>query len=211
MAQTKEEKAAYNKAWYEANRQKKLAYNKAYREANKEEVRATKEAYYKANKEELLAYHEAYYEANKEAVLAKNKAYYEANKEAVLVKHKAWREANKEELRAYRKANKDKVQASRARRRAAKINQVPVHLRDCTTEKQRIVQIYKLRSLLSKATGIQHHVDHMWPLADGGPHWSGNLQVIPAEENLRKNASVCEDIKATVIQSLYSFESDRPI
>ena len=207
MAQTKEEKAAYNKAWYEANREKLLAK----REANKEERAAYDRAYYAANKEEKLANKKAYYEANKEVVLAKQKAYYEANKEAVRVRHKAWREANKEEVRAYRKANKDRVLASNARHRAAKSKQVPVHLRDCPTEKQRLVQIYKLRNLLSEATGIQHHVDHMWPLADGGPHWSGNLQVIPAEENLSKNASVCEDTKATVIQSLYSFESERPI
>jgi len=51
----------------------------------------------------------------------------------------------------------------------------------------------------------------MWPLADGGPHWSGNLQVIPAEENWSKSASVCEDTKATIIKSLYTFESERSI
>jgi hypothetical protein len=51
----------------------------------------------------------------------------------------------------------------------------PTFLRGCTVEKKRILDIYKLRELISKATGIVHHVDHMWPLAKGGPEWSGNL------------------------------------
>ena len=174
MAQTKEERATYKKAYYEANKEEITAYRKAYYKANKEKEATYRKAYREANKEKASAYHKAYF-----------KSYYEANKE--------------------------KLAARDGRRRAFKRKQIPVHLRDCPHEKQRLIETYKLRNLLSKATGIQHHVDHMWPLADGGPHWSGNLQVIPAEENLSKSTSVCEDTKATVIQSLYSFESDRPI
>jgi len=98
-----------------------------------------------------------------------------------------------------------------AKRRALKLKQVPIHLRDCPQERQRLIQTYKLRNIISKATGVQHHVDHMWPLADGGPHWSGNLQVITAYENLSKNASVCEATKSTIIKSLESFQSERTI
>ena len=147
-------------------------------------------------KEKRAAYNKAYYEANKESF----SGYYEANKERAV----AWQ-------RAYRKANKEKIAANVAKRRALKRKQIPVHLRDCPHEKKRLVQIYKLSNILSEVTGVQHHVDHMWPLADGGPHWSGNLQVIPAEENLSKNASVCEDTKTTIIKSLYTFESERSI
>ena len=189
MAQTKEEKAAYHKAYYEANKEKVAAYKKAH---------------YEANKEAALAKQKAHYEANKEEILAKNKA-----------KQKAYREANREKIlaiqKSYKKSNKEKVSADGARRRALKRKQIPVHLRNCPKEKERLVQTYRLRNILSQATGVEHHVDHMWPLADGGPHWSGNLQVIPAEENLRKNASVCEDTKGTIIKSLYTFESERPI
>ena len=163
------------------------------------------------SKEENLAYNKAYREANREEILAKKKTYYEANKEEILASNKAYKEANKEKLKAYREANKEKYAAFQSNRRALKLKQVPVHLRDCPQEKQRLVEIYKLRNILSEATGVQHHVDHMWPLADGGPHWSGNLQVITAEENLSKNASVCEETKATIIKSLYTFESGRSI
>tara|TARA_R110002096_G_scaffold374166_1_gene567745 strand:+ start:67 stop:567 length:501 start_codon:yes stop_codon:yes gene_type:complete len=163
------------------------------------------------SKEEITAQKKVYREANKEKIAAYEKTWREANKEKIAARKKDWQAGNKEKIAAYNKANKEKIDAKNARRKALKRNQIPVHLRDCPNEKQRLVKTYKLRNILSEATGVQHHVDHMWPLADGGPHWSGNLQVIPAEENLSKSASVCEDTKSTIIKSLYTFESDRAI
>ena len=234
MAWTKEKQKAYSKSWREANKKKKAAMDKAYREANKEKLQARKKAYYEANKDTILAKQKAYVEANKDQKAATDKAYYEANKEKITAYKKSWYERNKDAhyaaKKAYIEANREKVAAyhktyrktyceanranlstKAARRRALKLKQIPVHLRDCPNEKQRLVKTYKLRNILSEATGVQHHVDHMWPLSDGGPHWSGNLQVIPAKENLSKSASVCEDTKATIIKSLYTFESDRAI
>ena len=189
MAWTKEKQKAYNKAYYAANRERLLEQKRVYQRA-----------YSEANKEKVAAQHKSWYEANREQINAQHKAYYEANREEINAKRKAYREANRE-----------KACVNSARRRALKRKQIPVHLRDCPKEKERLVQIYTLRNILSQATGVEHHVDHMWPLADGGPHWSGNLQVIPAEENLRKNASVCEDTKGIIFKSLYTFESERPI
>jgi len=187
-----------------AKKEKQAAYSKAYYEANKE-----------ANKEKRAAYRKAFYEANKEKIAARDKAYRVANKEKIAARDKAYRAANKEKILAYKEANKEKQAANKscreAKRRALKLKQVPIHLRDCPQERQRLIQTYKLRNIISKATGVQHHVDHMWPLADGGPHWSGNLQVITAYENLSKNASVCEATKSTIIKSLESFQSERTI
>jgi len=66
MAQTKEEKRAYDKA---------------YREANKEKRATQKKAHYEANKEKEAAYNKAYREANKEKEAARHKAWQQANKE----------------------------------------------------------------------------------------------------------------------------------
>ena len=74
-------KAAYHKAYYEANKEKIAAQQKAYKEANKEESAAYNKVYREANKEELAAYNKVYREANKEELAAKKKVYYEANKE----------------------------------------------------------------------------------------------------------------------------------
>jgi len=215
MAQSKEEIDAKKKVYRDANKEKQKAYQKVYRDANKEKQKVYHKDYREANKEELLAKKKVYYYANQEHLLNQKKAYYEANKEELLAKQKDYKEVNKEKIKVYQKvyrdSNKEEISAGKAKRRALKRKQVPVHLRNCPNEKQRLVHIYKLRNILSEATGVQHHVDHMWPLNDGGPHWSGNLQVIPAEENLSKSASVCEDTKATIIKSLYTFESERAI
>ena len=202
---------AQNKAYYEANKERIAARYKAHYQANKEKIKAYNKAHYEANKEKAIVTKKAYYEANKEEMKAYQAVYRKANKEKKKAYNKAHYEANKEKVAAYNKANGPRRNATEAKRKALKIKNLPTQVRDCPIEKKRLYQTYKLCSLFTKATGIPHHVDHMWPLADGGPHWSGNLQVIPAEENLRKNASVCEDTKATIIKSLYTFESERSI
>jgi len=61
--------------------QKRAAYQRAYYEANKDEIAAKKRAYREANKDELAAKQRAYREANKDELAAKQRAYREANKE----------------------------------------------------------------------------------------------------------------------------------
>jgi len=72
--QTEEERkakrAAYYKAYYEANKEEVAAQHKAYHENNKEKISARKKAYYEANKEEIAAYRKA----NKEKIAAYQKA-----------------------------------------------------------------------------------------------------------------------------------------
>ena len=53
-------KAAYNRAYYQANREEIAAKQRAYREANREELAAKHRAYYQANREESAAYNRAY-------------------------------------------------------------------------------------------------------------------------------------------------------
>jgi len=56
------------------------------------------------------------------------------------------------------------------------------------TEKLEISKIYAQSRKVSKETGVQHHVDHVRPLAAGGRHHSSNLQILTAEKNLKKGA-----------------------
>jgi len=170
------------------------AYDKTYKKVNKEKIKAYREANRKKNNE----YGKAYREANRKKILAQKKIYYEVNKEEVAYLNKVWRQNNK-----------DKVSASTAKRKALKLEQIPIYLRDCPKEKRRIDQVYKLRELFTKITGVQHHVDHMWPLSNGGPHWSGNLQIITAKENLSKNDKVDPNIKATIQEMLIEEEEMR--
>ena len=213
----KEKIAAYSISWYQANKEKAKAYREANKEkiaayniswyaANKEKAKAVRKAHREANKEEKAAYDKAYYEANKERRSAAKRIWQAANKEKEAATKRAWREANKENAvakdRAWKEANPDRCNAYVSRRKALKLKLIPKHLKKCPVEKQRVLDIYKLRILISKATGVKHHVDHMWPLSDGGPHWSGNLQIITAYENLSKHASVDLELKHNIQQSL---------
>ena len=79
----KQRLAAYQKAYYEANRDKVAAARKAYYEANRDKLSAYQKAYREANRDKLAAYQKAYREANRDKVAAANKAYYEANRDKV--------------------------------------------------------------------------------------------------------------------------------
>ena len=50
-------------------------------------------------------------------------------------------------------------------------------------------EIYQKSRELTKTTGIEHHVDHIRPLAAGGTHHPKNLQIISAKENLQKSST----------------------
>lgn len=108
----------------------------------------------------------------------------------------------KDWCREYRRNNPDKRNELTSKRRAVKIKAIPEFLKNCKVEKVRMEKIYKLSRLMSEATGEIYHVDHMWCLNDGGPHWSGNLQIITGVENNLKGASVDVNIKQTIKESL---------
>ena len=90
-----------------------------------------------------------------------------------LQKTKEWYSNNKEAQIAY--ANKKK---------AKKLKALP-----CWADKKQIKNIYKQAAIKTKETGIKYHVDHIYPLRSPflcGLHVETNLQIITAEENLKK-------------------------
>ena len=69
------------------------------------------------------------------------------------------------------------------RYRTKKAGQTPNLTKD---QNKKIRQIYKECDTISKRTGIPHHVDHIVPISKGGIHHPDNLQILTAEENIRK-------------------------
>ena len=73
-------------------------------------------------------------------------------------------------------------------RQASKLRAMP-----SWANKDAIKAFYIEAARITRETGIPHHVDHIIPLRGKyvwGFHVEGNLQVIPARENLRKNNKV---------------------
>lgn len=115
----------------------------------------------------------------------------------------------------WRKENRDRKNALLARRRACK-KQAKLEWTE-EVQKEAIAAKYALREHYTAATGIEHHVDHIWPLKGfptvfkdfdekdidfdlllphflilwedsfRGLHVAHNLEVIPATENLSKS------------------------
>ena len=92
MAKSKEERAAYFKAYYEANKERLNAYSRGYQRANKDKIKA----YYRASKEKLAL------EGKVRVVNPENrKRYLAKRKEATRSNRELKEQARKEKLAAY--------------------------------------------------------------------------------------------------------------
>lgn len=137
---------------------------------------------------------ERYFSNRKCPTCAKSKS-----KEYRLDNPEVYREASKRrrsdkpiEVLAVQRASRDKhsdtVRASRAKRRAAKLNRTPIWLTKDHLEE--IKDYYTAAEMFRQYTGEQYHVDHVVPLQGenvSGLHVPWNLQVLPAKENLMKS------------------------
>lgn len=120
-----------------------------------------------------------------------NKRWRDENWSKELETTKIWRKANRERRlitnTKWRKNNLGKDAAKTAKRHAAKLQATPKWL--TKSDYAMIEAFYVEARELTQATGIQYHVDHIIPLQGEGVrglHVPWNLQVITAEENLRK-------------------------
>jgi|GEM_PF-1157263 hypothetical protein len=81
MAQSKEEKAAYHKAWYAANRKRTIEQREVYRALNREKIAEQQKMKYEKNRGKVREQQKYYYEKNRERLLEQQKSYRAANQE----------------------------------------------------------------------------------------------------------------------------------
>lgn len=130
--------------------------------------------------------------------------------EDVLRAHQVWKMANPEKMaasqRKWRKNYPEKARAKDKRHYHRKYAKYPHKFhqrsaryrnmkRDLTfpmTEIERIMcdNYYEMARKLTQETGMQYHVDHIWPISKGGPHLPWNLRVITAQENWSKGNKI---------------------
>lgn len=96
-----------------------------------------------------------------------------------------------EASKKWRELNPDKANKHSANYRALKLRAKPVWL--SVEQEGQIRYIYQLARECSAISGNQYHVDHIIPLRGKdicGLHVPWNLQVLPAEQNIRKSNSL---------------------
>ena len=110
---------------------------------------------------------------NHDAVMEYRSIWYDTNRVNILQRSRQWRQDNIARVNAWS-----------AKRRASIFKATPSWV-----DYEAITSIYEQSQELSKLTGIEHHVDHYYPIngkAVCGLHVAENLQVITKQENLDK-------------------------
>lgn len=182
-AETTEKRLQYHKIYYQENRGDQLEKSREHRIKNKEYYKKLNKEYYEKNRDEILiksrANGKAYYEKHKEKINKRVLERYHTTDELFIKQRKATR-------RKYRNSahGRSVINAHGANRRAVKINAMPMWY-----EHEKCKEMYTESIALTKSTGIQHHVDHIVPLRNKlvcGLHCIDNLQILTAEENMKK-------------------------
>lgn len=201
--------------YYLEHREEKLAKDKAYREANKERVNERARKYYHENKE-IMAKKSAEYRAkNRDVIIEKKKAHYQKNKEYYDEYHRKYKEEHRDEINAFfRKYYHDRKNADPIFKLAY---QVRGTIQDSFRHRgyRKDTNAAELTGLCSadltdylietfrnnygrEWDGVEPvHIDHIIPLATAESiddvkrlcHYT-NLQLLTAEDNLRKNAKL---------------------
>jgi len=136
----------------------------------------------------------AKYQANKDAYNARTKRWYESNKQRSRENDRKWMAEHPGRINAWRREqyrlNPAVAIARLAARKARKLQAQPKWL--SAIQKAQIQEFYEIARARSVQTGIQHDVDHIFPLVNPdfcGLHVPWNLQVLSGEENKKKNTS----------------------
>jgi 5-methylcytosine-specific restriction endonuclease McrA len=164
------------------------AYDKEYRAKNAEKKKAYRAERYAKNKDAVIAESKRRYEENKHNILSRRSQYRQANADKISDVNRLWRGQNSEYL-ALKKAewarnNPDKVRAISSKRRASELMATP-----SWADLDEITLVYKLAVEMQECENRKYHVDHIIPLQGKtvcGLHVSWNLQILPAEQNLKK-------------------------
>lgn len=185
------------KVYYESNKNKKRLSGVAWSNVNKDRIILRKKVYSVANREKINANKKLWVIENNDKVKNIKKKYRNLYPEKNKNTSALWRLKNpekaKESNRSWRLKNPEKAKAAInfgiARRRSSKLQATPKWLTE--EHYSEILYFYTLAQELAwlNQNGKPFHVDHIIPLRGenvSGLHVPWNLQLMSAEENLKK-------------------------
>ena len=162
-------------AWNATNPEKKRATGIAYRLENSEKYKAAKAARYANNREQVNAAHAVYRAKNKDKAKLASAAWYSANRKRVKTLSDAWRAANPEARRTYKQNRRSrKVENGGILSSGLSLKLFALQRGKCACCKQPL--------------GEKYDLDHIMPLALGGPNTDDNIQLLRRECNRKKSA-----------------------
>ena len=143
---------------------------------------------YVSQRDEALAYAKRRYAVKRVEISLRAKSYRDLSADKIREKNRDWREENKDYIREkkseWAKNNPEKVRSIRSKRRALELMATPRWVNHADIER-----VYKDAVDLQRLHGEKYHVDHIVPLNGKtvcGLHVAWNLQVLTAEQNLKK-------------------------
>ena len=146
------------------------------------------------NKENQKRLAKEWYARNKEFAKERASEWQKENIERKREIRAKWRNTNQEQHSNYNKQwwseNKDKRATYQGKRKAAQLQRTPKWLTE--SDLRMIEAKYSLAAMLTRETGISHHVDHIIPLQGkkvSGLHVFSNLRVILGTDNVKKSNS----------------------
>lgn len=173
-----------------ASSEAKLLREKQRYAANREVVKARMKAYRDANPEKVLASQMKYALLNRDLINERASVIRERNREKNRLYAVEYRRKNKEKAKrcvdAWHQKNPDAMRIKKSNRRARQKASGGTVSRDLV---RRLLELQKFRCVNCKVDLREagSHLDHIVPLAKGGAHTDGNMQLLCPTCNMRKS------------------------
>lgn len=191
--------------------------NRVYWKENREKVLVMKRESYWRNREQNILKMREWKRKNRSAVREYARKYlaehpecrekakkrcidwYRENKQRHIEYGREYVKRNRERSRGYkRKWEKNHPENRNKNWRIRRAREIGAYIPLTAEEQKQMDNLEIQRQVMTKTTGIEHHLDHILPLSRGGIDHPVNFRVITAEENLAKGNKLIPEAMALI-------------